>query len=134
MRIAFINHCRYDYLTATIIEGINQLSRERRISLAALYRSNYARRRQVWPRERLLRQRRDFDLFVLGSDDKDDIDFFHQIADPARWPKLAALRRRIEDDPAVIYATALESGDIGSGAGACVGHIPLADVIEWFGG
>jgi len=59
---------------------------------------------------------------------------FHQVADRARWPKLAALRRRIEADPAVIHATALERGDIGSGTGACVGHIPLADVIERFGG
>jgi glutathione S-transferase len=47
--------------------------------------------------------------------------------------KLAALRRRIEADPAVIYATALESGDIGSRTGTCVGLIPLAYVIERFG-
>jgi glutathione S-transferase len=59
---------------------------------------------------------------------------FHQVADPARWPKLSALRRRIEADPAVIHATALERGDIGSGTGACVGHFPLADVIARFGG
>jgi glutathione S-transferase len=58
---------------------------------------------------------------------------FHQIADPARWPKLAGLRRRIEADPALIYATALERGDTGSETGACVSHIPLADVIERFG-
>ena len=44
-----------------------------------------------------------------------------------------ALRRRIEADPAVTYATALESGDIGSGTGACLGHVALADVIERFG-
>lgn len=59
---------------------------------------------------------------------------FHQVADRARWPKLAAIRRRIEADPAVVYATALEKGDISLGTGACVGHIPLADVIERFGG
>ncbi|NOJ40028.1 glutathione S-transferase family protein [Bradyrhizobium australiense] len=58
---------------------------------------------------------------------------FHQVADPARWPKLAAVRRRIEADPAVIYAMALESGETSSGTGACVGHIPLVDVIERFG-
>ncbi|WFU16410.1 glutathione S-transferase family protein [Bradyrhizobium sp. CB3481] len=58
---------------------------------------------------------------------------FHQVADPARWPKLAALRRRIEADPAVIYAKALESGDTASSSGACSGHILLADVIERFG-
>jgi glutathione S-transferase len=59
---------------------------------------------------------------------------FHQVADPSRWPKLAALRRRLEADPAVIHATALENGDVSSGTGACVGHVPLADVIERFGG
>jgi glutathione S-transferase len=58
---------------------------------------------------------------------------FHQVADPARWPKLAAIRRRIEAEPAVIYATALERGDICPGTGACVGHVSLADVIERFG-
>ena len=35
----------------------------------------------------------------------------HQVADRARWPKLAALRERIEADPAVIYAMALENGE-----------------------
>lgn len=58
---------------------------------------------------------------------------FHRIADPSCWPKLAAMRRRIEADPAVIYATALENGEIVPGTGACLGHLPLADVIEQFG-
>ena len=58
---------------------------------------------------------------------------FHEVADPARWPKLAALRARLEADPAVIYATALESGDTPSGQGLCRGHVPLAEVIERFG-
>jgi glutathione S-transferase len=58
---------------------------------------------------------------------------FHAVADKSRWPKLAALRRRLEADPAVIHATALENGEIGSGTGACVGHVELAEVIERFG-
>lgn len=58
---------------------------------------------------------------------------FHEVADRSRWPKLAALRQRIEADPAVIYATALEAGDRQPGAGACAGHVPLAEVIERFG-
>ncbi len=58
---------------------------------------------------------------------------FHQVADKTRWPKLAALRSRIEADPAVIYAMALENGSMQPGNGACTGHVELADVIDRFG-
>ncbi|MGL4236310.1 glutathione S-transferase family protein [Tabrizicola sp.] len=58
---------------------------------------------------------------------------FHQVADKARWPKLAALREQLEADPAVIFATDLENGGLTSGSGACVGHVALADVINRFG-
>ena len=58
---------------------------------------------------------------------------FHSVADKGRWPKLAALRQRLEADPAVIYATALENGEDRSGTGFCLGHIRLQDVIEQFG-
>ena len=58
---------------------------------------------------------------------------FHQVADKSRWPKLAALRERIEAEPAVKYATALESSEAATGSGACMGHVELAEVIERFG-
>ncbi|HEX7920256.1 MAG TPA: glutathione S-transferase family protein [Bradyrhizobium sp.] len=58
---------------------------------------------------------------------------FHAVADRDRWPKLSALRARLEADPAVIYATALESGESSPGSGACAGHVSLAEVIERFG-
>jgi glutathione S-transferase len=58
---------------------------------------------------------------------------FHAIADRSCWPKLAALRERLEADPAVIYATALESGESRQGTGSCVGHVPLKEVIARFG-
>lgn len=58
---------------------------------------------------------------------------FHGVADKGRWPKLAALRTRIEADPAVVYATALENGETPSGTGACLGHVELADLIDRFG-
>lgn len=58
---------------------------------------------------------------------------FHQVADKSRWPKLAALRERIEADPAVIYATAVENGEMQAGSGACVGHVDLVEVISRFG-
>lgn len=57
---------------------------------------------------------------------------FHAVADKARWPKLAALRERLEADPAVVYATALESGEDCPGTGACVGHVPLEQLIKQF--
>lgn len=58
---------------------------------------------------------------------------FHGVADRNRWPKLAALRSRIEADPAVIHATALENGEMRPGNGACVGHVGLSKVIDQFG-
>ncbi|MFQ6242849.1 glutathione S-transferase family protein [Sinorhizobium meliloti] len=54
---------------------------------------------------------------------------FHAIADKSRWPKMAALRERLEADPAVVYATALESGETPAGTGSCVGHVPLREII-----
>jgi glutathione S-transferase len=58
---------------------------------------------------------------------------FHAVADKSRWSKLSALRQRLEADPAVIYATALENGEDRPGTGACLGHIELKEVIERFG-
>jgi len=58
---------------------------------------------------------------------------FHAVAERSRWPKLAALRQQLEADPAVIYATAVESGSNDPGAGSCAGHIALADVIAQYG-
>ena len=58
---------------------------------------------------------------------------FHQVADVGRWPKLAALRARIEADTAIAYALAVENGERPAGSGACAGHVPLAEVIERFG-
>ena len=58
---------------------------------------------------------------------------FHKVADVGRWPKLAALRACIEADPAIAYAVSVEDGERPAGSGACVGHVPLAEVIERFG-
>ncbi|MER8481423.1 hypothetical protein [Mesorhizobium sp. M1322] len=57
---------------------------------------------------------------------------FHKSVDRPACPKLAALRRRIESDPDVRYAQAIEDGEKPAGSGACLGHIPLAEVIERF--
>lgn len=58
---------------------------------------------------------------------------FHAVAERRRWPKLAALRERLEADPAVVYATALENGDSNPGARFCTGHSVLADLMARFG-
>jgi len=58
---------------------------------------------------------------------------FHEVAEPARWPRLAALRLRIETDPAVQFATAIERGESPGGSGSLLGQMPLSEVIERFG-
>ena len=58
---------------------------------------------------------------------------YHEVADLSRWPKLQALRQRVESDPAVVFATALEDGETPAGSGALKGHLPLAEVIERYG-
>jgi glutathione S-transferase len=58
---------------------------------------------------------------------------YHEAGDIGGWPKLQALRRRIEADPAVIYATAIENGETPRGSSACKGQVPLAEVIDRLG-
>jgi glutathione S-transferase len=55
---------------------------------------------------------------------------FHQAPDLAPYPKLAALRRRLEADPAVQFAIALEDGETPAGSGAMRGQIPLPDILS----
>ncbi len=57
----------------------------------------------------------------------------HAVAPKERWPKLAAWRQRLEDNPAVRFATAVEDGATVPGNGSCVGHVGLTEVIERFG-
>jgi glutathione S-transferase len=54
---------------------------------------------------------------------------FHEAVDIAAYPRLAALRRRIEADPAVRFAVAIENGETPPGSGAMQGQIPLSEVI-----
>lgn len=58
---------------------------------------------------------------------------YHAVADRKRWPKLSALRERLESDPAVVHALALENGEASAGTGALLGQLPLAEVIATFG-
>jgi glutathione S-transferase len=58
---------------------------------------------------------------------------YHEVAEPKRWPKLEALRRRLEADTAVVFATAIENGETPAGSGALLGQVPLGEVIDRFG-
>jgi glutathione S-transferase len=55
---------------------------------------------------------------------------FHQAIDSSAYPKLAALRRRLEADPAVQFALAIENGEQPAGSGAMRGQIPLAEILD----
>ncbi|MGS1109878.1 glutathione S-transferase family protein [Achromobacter anxifer] len=58
---------------------------------------------------------------------------FHEVAAKSRWPKLAALRQRLESDPAVKYAISLEDGASPAYSGLCKGHVPLETLIATYG-
>ena len=59
---------------------------------------------------------------------------FHEVAEVERWPRLAALRaadRGRPGDASMRWRSKMARRPAGSGA--CVGHVPLAEVIERFG-
>jgi len=58
---------------------------------------------------------------------------YHEVAPRSRWPKLDAVRQRIESTPAVQFALAIENGEAPAGSGAMLGQIPLAEVIDRYG-
>jgi len=55
---------------------------------------------------------------------------FHQAIDQAEFPAVAALRRRIEQDPAVRFARAIEHEEPAQSAGGFQGHVELEAVLE----
>lgn len=57
----------------------------------------------------------------------------HDVADPARWPRLQRLRQRLQSNPAVQFALAVEDGERPAGSGACRGHVDLQQVIQRYG-
>lgn len=54
---------------------------------------------------------------------------FHQAIDPADYPKLRALKARLEADPAVLFATAIEDGEQPAGSGAMKRQVPLKELV-----
>ena len=55
---------------------------------------------------------------------------FHKAVDPHDYPRILALRKRIEADPAFRFAVAIEDGKQAAGSGAMKGLVPLADVLR----
>ncbi|MBX3501038.1 MAG: glutathione S-transferase family protein [Alphaproteobacteria bacterium] len=53
---------------------------------------------------------------------------FHDAIDAAEYPRIAALRRRLDADAAVRFATAIENGETPAGVGALRGHVALSEV------
>jgi glutathione S-transferase len=56
------------------------------------------------------------------------------VFDAAKYPRLHRLRQRIESEPAVVFARAIEAGESAAGVGAMRGQTPLEDVLSRFGG
>lgn len=54
---------------------------------------------------------------------------FHQAIEPGDYPRLMALRARVEAEPAVRFAAALEAGESLRGSGALQGQVPLKQVL-----
>lgn len=55
---------------------------------------------------------------------------FHQAIDPAEFPAVQALRARMEHDPAVRFAHAIEHEEAAESAGGFRGHVDLEAVLE----
>lgn len=55
---------------------------------------------------------------------------FHQAIDPQDYPRILALRQRIEADPAFRFALAIEDGKAEAGSGAMRGLVPLEAVLR----
>ncbi|MFK0274124.1 glutathione S-transferase family protein [Ensifer sp. NPDC090286] len=62
---------------------------------------------------------------------------FHEAIDPKdyarNYPRINALRQRIEADPAFRFAVAIEDGEPAAGSGAMKGLVPLEDVLRMTG-
>lgn len=55
---------------------------------------------------------------------------FHEAIEPRDYPRILALRQRIEADPAFRFALAMEDGKPAIGSGAMKGLVPLEEVLR----
>jgi glutathione S-transferase len=54
---------------------------------------------------------------------------FHHVLDRNDFPAVHALCERLQSDPAVQFAHAIEHGEAGTGAGGFAGHVDLAAMV-----
>ncbi len=54
---------------------------------------------------------------------------FHQAIDPAAYPRITGLKARLQDEPAIRFALAVEDGAELAGSGAAQGRVPLAEAL-----
>jgi glutathione S-transferase len=55
---------------------------------------------------------------------------FHRAVDRADYPRVDALYRRLQQDPGVRFAHAIEHGEAAAGSGGFAGHVRLDDVLD----
>lgn len=55
---------------------------------------------------------------------------FHQAVAPAHFPRLEALKSRLESDSGVIFAHAVEDGAEPRNSRACRGYVPMDDLLR----
>lgn len=70
-------------------------------------------------------QRSAADAYFMGIARWND---FHQVLDRREFPALQALHERLQADPAVRFAHAVEHGEVAHSAGGFLGHVKLEDV------
>jgi glutathione S-transferase len=54
---------------------------------------------------------------------------FHKAPEPGAFPKVEALKARLMADPPVAFAQARENGKTPPGSGACLGQVPLDELL-----
>ena len=84
LRILYLNSPLYDFLTATVIEGLLQLRHERGVELVVASHSNYAPRSIVWSPERILGDLASFDWIFLGTNEGVNLKLFEKLDRPER--------------------------------------------------
>lgn len=54
---------------------------------------------------------------------------YHQAVDPTAYPNLSRLLQKLDADPAVIFARAIEAGEQPQGSGGFRGHVALEELL-----
>jgi glutathione S-transferase len=55
---------------------------------------------------------------------------FHKAIDAQQFPRIHALKQRLEADPAVRFAHAIENGETPMGSGALLSQVPIQELLS----